>query len=128
MVPAHQAAEDALRLLGRALQETGEEGEFLAILVQAVGEALALCQPLGLEPARLVSIFSDTSGGPNVLKTRGGMLADAMERAAEGLDFERAVLAGGPLGIMANALDLVAEVYGGTYTNNFFAPTSTPLA
>jgi hypothetical protein len=28
---------------------------------------------------------------------------------------------------VANALDLVAEVYGGTYTNNFFAPTSTPL-
>ena len=28
---------------------------------------------------------------------------------------------------VANALDLVAEVYGGTYTNNFFAPASTPL-
>ena len=50
----------------------------LLVYWQAVGEALALCQPLGLEPARLVSIFSDTSGGPNVLKTRGGMLADAM--------------------------------------------------
>ena len=51
----------------------------LLVYWQAVGEALALCQPLGLEPARLVSIFSDTSGGPNVLKTRGGMLADAMQ-------------------------------------------------
>jgi 3-hydroxyisobutyrate dehydrogenase len=50
----------------------------LLVYWQAVGEALALCQPLGLEPTRLVSIFSDTSGGPNVLKTRGGMLADAM--------------------------------------------------
>jgi 3-hydroxyisobutyrate dehydrogenase len=54
----------------------------LLVYWQAVGEALALCQPLGLEPARLVSIFADTSGGPNVLKTRGGMLADAMQGKA----------------------------------------------
>lgn len=51
----------------------------LLVYWQAVGEALALCQPLGLDPARLISIFADTSGGPNVLKTRGGMLADAMQ-------------------------------------------------
>lgn len=50
----------------------------LLVYWQAVGEALALCRPLGLDPERLVSIFADTSGGPNVLKTRGGMLADAM--------------------------------------------------
>jgi 3-hydroxyisobutyrate dehydrogenase len=50
----------------------------LLVYWQAVGEAFALCRPLGLEPERLVSIFADTSGGPNVLKTRGGMLADAM--------------------------------------------------
>ena len=54
----------------------------LLVYWQAVGEALALCQPLGLDPARLVSIFADTSGGPNVLKTRGGMLADAMRGVA----------------------------------------------
>jgi 3-hydroxyisobutyrate dehydrogenase len=54
----------------------------LLVYWQAVGEALALCQPLGLEPARLISIFADTSGGPNVLKTRGGMLADAMQGKA----------------------------------------------
>ncbi len=51
----------------------------LLVYWQAFGEALALCQPLGLDPARLVDIFADTSGGPNVLKTRGGMLADAMQ-------------------------------------------------
>jgi 3-hydroxyisobutyrate dehydrogenase len=50
----------------------------LLVYWQAVGEALALCQPLGLEPERLISIFADSSGGPNVLKTRGAMLADAM--------------------------------------------------
>lgn len=54
----------------------------LLVYWQAVGEALALCQPLKLDPARLVSIFADTSGGPNVLKTRGGMLADAMQGKA----------------------------------------------
>lgn len=54
----------------------------LLVYWQAVGEALALCQPLALDPARLVSIFADTSGGPNVLKTRGGMLADAMQGKA----------------------------------------------
>ncbi len=51
----------------------------LLVYWQAVGEALALCQPLGLDPARLVNIFADTSGGPNVLKTRGPKLADAMQ-------------------------------------------------
>ena len=50
----------------------------LLVYWQAVGEALALCQPLGLDPARLISIFADTSGGPNVLKTRGPMLAEAL--------------------------------------------------
>lgn len=50
----------------------------LLVYWQAFGEALALCQPLGLDPARLVDIFSDTSGGPNMLKTRGPMIADAL--------------------------------------------------
>lgn len=50
----------------------------LLVYWQAVGEALALCQPLGLDPARMISIFADTSGGPNVLKTRGPMLAEAL--------------------------------------------------
>lgn len=54
----------------------------LLVYWQAVGEALALCQSLKLDPARLVSIFADTSGGPNVLKTRGGMLADAIQGKA----------------------------------------------
>jgi len=47
----------------------------LMVWYQAVGEALSLCKPLGLEPARLMDIFADTSGGPNVLKSRGPMIA-----------------------------------------------------
>jgi len=54
----------------------------LLVYWQAVGEALALCQPLDLDPERLISIFADSSGGPNVLKTRAGMLADAMRGTA----------------------------------------------
>lgn len=50
----------------------------LMIYWQALGEALALCAPLGLEPGRLFDILSDTSGAPNVLKVRAGALADAL--------------------------------------------------
>src|SRR5258708_29262898 len=38
----------------------------LLVFWQAFGEALALCRPLGLDAARVVDIFADTSGGPNV--------------------------------------------------------------
>ena len=50
----------------------------LLVYWQAFGEAFALCQPLGLDPARVVNIFADTSGGPNVLKSRGPILAGAL--------------------------------------------------
>jgi len=50
----------------------------LMVYWQAFGEALALCAPLGLDPDRLINIFSDTSGGPNVLKARGPALAAAL--------------------------------------------------
>ncbi|MFO0439935.1 MAG: NAD(P)-dependent oxidoreductase [Betaproteobacteria bacterium] len=83
-----ERARPVLEILCRRIEHAGPGGAGaslklainLPLLVywQAVGEALALCEPLGIEPARLVSIFADTSGGPNVLKTRGGMLADAM--------------------------------------------------
>jgi 3-hydroxyisobutyrate dehydrogenase len=50
----------------------------LMVYWQACSEALALCQPMGLDPARIIDIFSDSSGGPNVLKSRGGMLVAAL--------------------------------------------------
>ena len=50
----------------------------LLVYWQALGEALALMKPLKLDPKRIVDILSDTSGGPNVLKTRGPALAAAM--------------------------------------------------
>jgi 3-hydroxyisobutyrate dehydrogenase len=33
---------------------------------------------LGLDPAKLIEIFSETSGGPNVLKSRGPSLVAAL--------------------------------------------------
>jgi 3-hydroxyisobutyrate dehydrogenase len=47
----------------------------LMIYYQALGEALAMARPLGLEPERMMDILADTSGGPNVLKTRGPAIA-----------------------------------------------------
>src|SRR4249920_944214 len=43
----------------------------LLVYWRALGEALALCRPLGIDPARLIDLFSHSSGGPNVLKSRG---------------------------------------------------------
>jgi 3-hydroxyisobutyrate dehydrogenase len=43
----------------------------LFVYWQALGEALLLCRPLNLDPERLISIFSDTSGASNVIKMRG---------------------------------------------------------
>ena len=51
----------------------------LLVFWQAFGEALALVRPLGLDATRLVDIFSDTSGGPAVLKNRGPALAAALQ-------------------------------------------------
>jgi 3-hydroxyisobutyrate dehydrogenase len=51
----------------------------LLVFWQAFGEALALSRSLGLDPARIVDIFADTSGGPNVLKNRGSALAAALQ-------------------------------------------------
>jgi 3-hydroxyisobutyrate dehydrogenase len=43
----------------------------LMVYWQALGEALALARATSLDPARLMDLLSETSGGPNVLKSRG---------------------------------------------------------
>jgi 3-hydroxyisobutyrate dehydrogenase len=43
----------------------------LMIYWQALGEALALTRSLDIDPAVLMDMLSETSGGPNVLKARG---------------------------------------------------------
>jgi len=51
----------------------------LLVYWQALAEALALCAPLGIEPARLIDILSDTSGAPNMLKARGASIAATLQ-------------------------------------------------
>ena len=53
----------------------------LMVYWQTLGEALSLIQPLGLDPRRVIDIFSETSGGPNMLKARGSMIANALNGA-----------------------------------------------
>jgi 3-hydroxyisobutyrate dehydrogenase len=39
-------------------------------------------EPLKLDPQRVIDILSDSSGGPNMLKVRGGMIAQALAGTA----------------------------------------------
>lgn len=50
----------------------------LAVYFQALGEAYALCRHLGRDPAWIIDLMSDTSGGANVLKARGPVFAAAL--------------------------------------------------
>ncbi|MFZ2738878.1 MAG: NAD(P)-dependent oxidoreductase [Burkholderiaceae bacterium] len=50
----------------------------LMVYWQTFSEALSLIQPLGLDPKRVVEIFAETSGGPNMLKVRGATIAQAL--------------------------------------------------
>lgn len=50
----------------------------LLVYWQALGEALSLCRSLKIDPARMMDIFTDTSGAPNVLRVRGGAIAAAL--------------------------------------------------
>jgi 3-hydroxyisobutyrate dehydrogenase len=54
----------------------------LMVYWQTLGEALSLIEPLGLDPKRVIDIFADTSGGPNMLKVRGPMIAQALAGTA----------------------------------------------
>jgi 3-hydroxyisobutyrate dehydrogenase len=51
----------------------------LVIYWQALGEALSLCRQHGVDPARVAEIFSDTSGGTNVMRIRHGAVAQALK-------------------------------------------------
>src|SRR5437773_7306838 len=51
----------------------------LLVYYQALGEALSLCRSVDIDPARLIDIFADTSGGPNMLKTRGPAIAATLQ-------------------------------------------------
>jgi 3-hydroxyisobutyrate dehydrogenase len=51
----------------------------LLVYYQALGEALSLCRSVDVDPQRLIDIFADTSGGPNMLKVRGAAIAATLQ-------------------------------------------------
>jgi 3-hydroxyisobutyrate dehydrogenase len=51
----------------------------LLVYYQALGEALSLCRSVDVDPQRLLDIFADTSGGPNMLKVRGPAIAATLQ-------------------------------------------------
>lgn len=51
----------------------------LLVFWQSFGEAMALVRHLKLDPAWLVQLFSETAGGPNILKVKGKSIAAALE-------------------------------------------------
>ena len=53
----------------------------LLVYWQALGEAVTLAAPAGLDPARLINILADTSGAPALMKFRGGAVASALAGA-----------------------------------------------
>jgi 3-hydroxyisobutyrate dehydrogenase len=51
----------------------------LIVFYQALGEAYALCKHLGQDPVKLMELFADTSGGPNLLKVRGAAIGAVLK-------------------------------------------------
>jgi 3-hydroxyisobutyrate dehydrogenase len=51
----------------------------LLVYYQALGEALSLCRSVDVDAQRLIEIFADTSGGPNMLKVRGPAIAATLQ-------------------------------------------------
>lgn len=87
-------ARPVLELLCRRIEHVGPWGAGatmklainlpLMVYWQTLSEALSLVQPLGLDPARVVDILADTSGGPNMLKVRGAAIAQALAGTGSG--------------------------------------------
>ena len=51
----------------------------LLVYYQALGESYTLCRHLGRDPEWLIELLADTSGGPNILKIRGPVIAAALK-------------------------------------------------
>jgi 3-hydroxyisobutyrate dehydrogenase len=81
-------AREVLSALCRRVERVGPIGAGAALKLainlpllvywQALGEAVALCDGFGLDPAFMVEMFSESSGGPNTLKVRGPAIVKAL--------------------------------------------------
>lgn len=85
-----QTVQALLDVICRRVEHVGQHGAGatmklavnlpLMVYWQTLGEALSLVEPLGLDPKRVIDILSDSSGGPNMLKVRGGMIAQTLSQ------------------------------------------------
>ena len=83
-----ERARPVLDLLCRRVELVGPVGSGAALKLavnlpllvfwQSFGEAMALVRHLGLDPEWLVQLFSETAGGPNILKVKGKSIAAAL--------------------------------------------------
>jgi 3-hydroxyisobutyrate dehydrogenase len=93
-VAALERAKPILLQLCRRLEHVGPVGSGasmklainlpLIVFWQALGEAISLTRPLGMDPVRLIDIFADTSGAATVLKNRGASVAKALAGESTG--------------------------------------------
>jgi 3-hydroxyisobutyrate dehydrogenase len=92
-----QRALPLLRQICRRIEHVGETGAGAAIKLavnlpmhvywEALREALILCEPLALDPARLLDIFADTSGAPASLRARARSIVAVMSGRNGPVDF-----------------------------------------
>lgn len=81
-------AQPVLEQLCRRIEHIGDYGAGsmmklainlpLMVYWQTLAEALSLIAPLGLDPKRAIDIFADSSGGNNLLKNRGPLIAQTL--------------------------------------------------
>jgi 3-hydroxyisobutyrate dehydrogenase len=60
----------------------------LIVYWEALGEALSLVQGLGVAPAKLLEIMSESSGGTNALKNRAAKLVTALQGGTPDVGFD----------------------------------------
>ncbi len=94
-----ERAMPVLRLLCRRIEHVGPVGAGSSLKLainlpmhvywKALNEALTLCRPLDLDPARLIDIMADTSGAPISLKARkDAVVADMTDIDRGPADFD----------------------------------------
>ena len=82
----------------------------LVVFWEAFGEALALCRSAGLPGDRLVDLFADTSGGPNVLRSRAAAVAAALDGTAPAGTYDVDSMRKDLRAMLDEAADLGAEL------------------
>jgi 3-hydroxyisobutyrate dehydrogenase len=110
----------------------------LVVYYQALGEAYSLCRHLGIEPEQIVDLFSDTSGGANILKARGAVIAKGMrgddpqpvtfDVDSFRKDLRTMIAEGGELGLSLPVVERTLSVYDEASQQGWGSRDGTSLA